>query len=320
MRALVGAESGSRYRLAQDAPIPVPPRGMLLVRVHSVAFNPGDANKRVNYSSNAAAPGSIGGGCYFAGTVARLGEGVTRFQVGDRVLACSFGPDATDKSKGGAFAEFALAEQDSSCRVPDAMDLAEACSIGMGLAAVGQLSMMHGGGGEGGTRDDDDDNNNNTTVLVSGGATPTGTMATQLLKMAGYTPIVTCSPADNALCREYGAAACFDNHSPACGADIRVHTDNSLLYALDCIADDVTMKMCYEAIGSGSGSSYYFGLQKPANAIAVKYTRRDVLADWTLADGLQVLGGGLENLPAALEDLKTGRAHNTKKLIVPLMA
>ncbi|KAK3374835.1 chaperonin 10-like protein [Podospora didyma] len=305
MRALVGADSGSRYRLAQDAPIPVPPRGMLLVRVHSVAFNSGDANKMVG----------------FAGTVARLGEGVTRFQVGDRVLACSFGPDATGKkSKGGAFAEFALAEQDNSCRLPDAMDFAEACSIGMGLAAVGeQRSMMHGGG-EGGTRDDNDDNNN-PTVLVSGGATPAGTVATQLLKMAGYTPIVTCSPAENALCQEYGAAACFDNHSPACGADIRVHTDNGLLYALDCIADDVTMKMCYEAIGSGSGSpSYYFGLKKPANAIAVKYTRRDVQADWTLADGVQVLGGGLDNLPTALEDLKTGRVPNTKRLIVPLMA
>ncbi|KAK5657219.1 hypothetical protein OQA88_3277 [Cercophora sp. LCS_1] len=313
MRAVVGAESGSGYRLAQDVPIPDPPRGMLLVRIHSVTFNPGDANKRVDYSSNAATPGSIDSGCYFAGTVARLGEGVTRFQVGERVLVCSFDPNATDKSKGGAFAEFALAEQGSSCRVPDAMDLAEACSIGMGLAAVGPLLIMHGG---------DNDDNNNTTVLVSGGATPTGIMATQLLKMAGYTPIVTCSPADNALCREYGAATCFDIHSPACGADIRVHTDNGLLYVLDCIADDVTMKMSYEALGSGSGSglSYYFGLQKPVNATAVKYTRRDVRADWTLADGLQVLGGGPKNLPAALEDLKTGRAHNTKRLIVPLMA
>lgn len=300
MRALVGADSGSGYTLAQDAPIPVPPPGTLLVRVHSVAFNPrDDANKRVD----------------FAGTVTQLGEGVTRFQVGDRVLASSaFGPDATDKSKvERAFAEFALAEQDSSIRVPDAMDFAEASSIGLGLAAaVSQLSLTH----------DDNNHNNNTTVLISGGATPTGIVATQLLKTAGYTPIVTCSPADNALCREHGAAACFDNTSPACGADIRVHTDNGLLYALDCIADDVTMKMCYEALGSGSGSSsYYFGLGKPASAIAVKYTRRDVRADWTLADGgAQVLGGGLDNLPAALEDLKTGGLHYTKTLIVPLTA
>ncbi|KAH7014518.1 chaperonin 10-like protein [Microdochium trichocladiopsis] len=308
MRALVGADTGSGYHLAQDAPIPVPPPGMLLVRVHSVGFNPPDAHKTVDYlPSNAAAPSPAGGGCGFAGTVAGLGEGVTRFQVGDRVLVCSFGPVDTDMSNGGAFAEFALAEQDSSYRVPDTMDFAEACSIAMGLAAIDQLSMMHGG-----------DNNNTTTVLVSGGTTPTGIMATQLLKMAGYTPIVTCAPADNALCQEYGAAACFDSHSPACGADARVHTDNSLLYALDFIADDISMKMCYEAVGSGS--SYYYGLKKPANAIAIKYTRRDVRADWRLAGGVQILGGGLDNLPAALEDLKTGSMHNAKTLIVPLMA
>ncbi len=99
-----------------------------------------------------------------------------------------------------------------------------------------------------------------------------------------------------------------------------MHTDNGLHYALDCIADDATMKMCYEAIGSGSGLSYYFGLEKPANAVAIKYTRRDVRADRTLADGVRVLGGGLDNQPAALEDLQVGRVHETKKLVVPLMA
>ncbi|KAJ1338627.1 aspyridone synthetase trans-acting enoyl reductase [Microdochium nivale] len=313
MRALVGADTGSGYHLAHDAPVPIPPCGTLLVRVHSVSLNQGNARKAIDSSSNASAHGSIGGGCCFAGTIAGLGEGVTRFQLGDRILACSLGPDATDNSKGGAFAEFTLASQDSSCRVPDAMEFADACSIGMGLAAVSQLSMMLSGS---------DNNNNNNTVLISGGATPTGIMTTQLLKMAGYTPIVTCAPADDALCREHGASACFDNLSPACGADVRVHTDNGLLYALDCIADDVSMRMCYEAIGSGSGSglSYYFGLEKPASAIAIKYTRRDVQADWTLAAGVRVLGGGLDNLPAALEDLKMESVDNAKKLIVPLMA
>lgn len=313
MRALVGAGTGSGYQLAQDAPVPVPPPGMLLVRVHSVAFNPRDTHKTAGYSFNAATPISIGVNYNFAGTVAALGEGVTRFKVDDRVIACSFGPDATDKRNGGAFAEFALAEQGSSCHVLDTMDFAEACSISMGLVTMSQLSKTH----------DDGDNNskNNTTVLISGGATPTGILAIQLLKMASYTPIVTCAPSDDDLCRKHGAAACFDDRSPACGADVRVHTDNGLLYALDCTSDDVSMKMCYEAIGSGfdGGASYYFGLKKPANATAIKYTRRDVRADWTLAEGVQVLDGGLDNLSAALEGLKTGSAHNTKNLVVPLM-
>ncbi|KAH6705307.1 chaperonin 10-like protein [Leptodontidium sp. MPI-SDFR-AT-0119] len=345
MKALVGAESGG-YRLAEDVDIPVPQRGSMLVRVHAVALNPRDA-KIVDFSS---APGSLGG-CDFAGTVAKVGDSVTRFKEGDRVLAVAFGSDAGDKTK-GAFAEFALAEEDISCHIPEAFSFAQACSIGLSMSAAGlalfqapglELSMFEGKG---------------ETVLVSGGATATGTMATQLLKMAGYTPIVTCSPANNALCSSYGAAACFDYHSPACAADIRVHTDNRLNYVLDCVTDAATMKMCYGAIGASGGS--YIALETIATA--VKYTRRDVRADWFLADAimgdgvhmtgtygrppspehrqfgkqlfaltenwlhngnvrhhpLQIRDGGLGNLLEAMDDLKMGKVH-AAKLVVPLL-
>ncbi|KAJ5443590.1 alcohol dehydrogenase GroES-like domain-containing protein [Penicillium daleae] len=345
MQALVGAESGG-YRLAENVDIPVPQRGSILVQVHAVALNPRDA-KIVDFSN---APGSLGG-CDFAGTVKKVGEGVTRFKEGDRVLAVTFGSNALDKTK-GAFAEFALAEEDISCHIPEDFSFTQACSIGLSMATAGlaifqapglELSL-HGGKGE--------------AVLVSGGATATGTMATQLLRMAGYTPIVTCSPANNALCQSYGAAACFDYHSPACGADIRVQTDDSLRYVLDCVTDTTTMKMCYEAIGSSGGS--YIALETIATT--VKYTRRDVRADWFLADaimgnGVQMAGtygrapspelrrfgkqlfalaenwlhdgsirhhpleiqdGGLANMPQALNDMKLGKVH-AKKLVVPIL-
>ncbi|KAI0185484.1 chaperonin 10-like protein [Xylaria flabelliformis] len=345
MQALVGGESGG-YRLVEDANIPVPQPGSMLVRVHAVGLNPRDA-KIVDFSK---APGSLGG-CDFAGVVEKVGEGVTRFKQGDRVLAVTFGSDASEKTK-GAFAEFALAEEDISCHIPEAFSFTEASSIGLSMATAG-LALFHAPGLEllmrGGTGE---------AVLVSGGATATGTMATQLLKMAGYTPIVTCSPASNVLCESYGAAACFDYHSPACGADIRVYTDNSLRYVLDCVTDATTMKSCYEAIGSSGGS--YIALETVATT--VKYTRRDVRADWFLADAilgdgvhmtgtygrppspehrqfgkhlfalteiwlregrirhhpLEIKSGGLASIPTVVDDLKLGKVHG-KKLVVPLL-
>ncbi|MCJ1287779.1 hypothetical protein MMC26_007131 [Xylographa opegraphella] len=345
MKALVGAEAGG-YRLVENVDIPIPKRGSMLVRVHAVALNPRDA-KIVDYST---APGSLGG-CDFAGTVAKAGEGVTRFKEGDRVLALTFGLDASDKTK-GAFAEFALAEEDISCHIPEAFTFTQACSIGLSMATAG-LALFQGPGLElamqGGLGE---------TVLVSGGATATGTMATQLLRLAGYTPIVTCSPTNNALCESYGATACFDYHSSACGADIRVHTDSSLRYVLDCVADAGTMKMCYEAIGSSGGS--YIALETIATT--VKYTRRDVRADWFLAsaimgdgshmtgtygrppspehrqfgkqlfalaenwlhDGsirhhpLEIQDGGFANMHVAMDDMKRGKVH-AKKVVVPLL-
>ncbi|KAL5333232.1 GroES-like protein, partial [Aspergillus crustosus] len=348
MKALVGAASGG-YFLAEDVDIPVPHQGSILVHVHAVALNPRDA-KIIDYSN---APASLGG-CDFAGTVAKVGEGVTRFKEGDRVLAVTFGSDALDKTK-GAFAEFALAEEDICCRIPETFSFTQACSIGLSMATAGlalfqRLGLGLGMQGEGASGE---------TVLISGGATATGTMATQLLKLAGYTPIVTCSPANNALCESYGAAACFDYHSPACGADIRVHTGDSMRYVLDCVTDATTMKMCYAAIGSSGGS--YIALETIATT--VKYTRRDVRADWILADAimgngvsmagtygrppspehrqfgkrlfslseawlydgsirhhpLEIQNGGLANLATVLNELKLGKVHG-KKLVMPLLA
>lgn len=48
------------------------------------------------------------------------------------------------------------------------------------------------------------------------------------------------------------------------------------------------MKMCYEAIGSSGGS--YIALETIATT--VKYTRRDVRADWFLADA--IMGNGVQ--------------------------
>ncbi|KAL1801714.1 hypothetical protein ACET3X_002056 [Alternaria dauci] len=351
MKALVGSESGG-YRLADDIAIPSPKPGMMLCQVHAVALSPYDA-KAVDYSN---VPGAIGG-CDFAGTVVQTGEGVTRFKKGDRVLAVTFGLNASDKTA-GAFAEFALATEDLSCHVPDNMSFEQASSMGLGIATAG-LALFQAPGLALELPRSQSNDDTPPYVLVSGGATGTGTVATQLLKIAGYTPIVTCSPANNALCEAYGAAACFDYRSSTCGADIREYTSNSLTAVLDTVTDAPTMRMCYEAIGSAGGT--YIALE--ATTTNVKYTRRDVRADWLmtptitgaplemggvygrpatpehrafgarlfkwaerlLAEGsiknhpLQVRGGGLSNIPKYVNDLRVGNVR-AKRQIVPLVS
>lgn len=182
-------------------------------------------------------------------------------------------------------------------------------------------------------------------------------MLTNSLFRAGYNPIVTCSPANNSLCESFGASVCFDYNSPTCGADIRLHTDNSLAYVVDCVTNVATMTMCYEAIGTQGGT--YIALDATANT--VKYTRRDVRADWVMAntllgepcklDGvygrpsapehrefashffrlaeqwlaegnirnhpLEIRTGGLETVDSGLRDLRDGVIRG-KKLVVPL--
>jgi NADPH:quinone reductase-like Zn-dependent oxidoreductase len=177
MKALVGGESGG-YQL-NDIDIPVPGPGMMLCRVHAVALSPYDA-KIVDYSNT---PGAVGG-CDFSGIVVGVGEGVTRFKEGDRVLAVSFGLNASDKTA-GAFAEYALATEDLSCHVPKNLTFEQACSMGLGIATAGLALFQSPGLHLEMPRPKPafDDENTPSFVLVSGGATGTGTMATQLLKM-----------------------------------------------------------------------------------------------------------------------------------------
>jgi aspyridone synthetase trans-acting enoyl reductase len=180
-----------------------------------------------------------------------------------------------------------------------------------------------------------------------------------LVHSAGYTPIVTCSPANNALCESYGAAACFDYNSATCGADIREYTANSLTSVFDCVTDAPTMRMCYEAIGSSGGK--YVALESITSIS--KYARRDVRADWLMAPSilgtpvelpgsygrpstpehrrfgselfllvekllqeggirnhpLEIREGGLAMIPTYVNDLRVGNVRATRQ-VVPLLA
>ncbi|KAI0976503.1 hypothetical protein F4678DRAFT_456824 [Xylaria arbuscula] len=118
-------------------------------------------------------------------------------------------------------------------------------------------------------------------------------MATQLVKIA--------------LCESYGAAACFDYHSSTCGADICVHTDNIQSYIPGCVTNATTMKMCYEAIGAFGGR--YIALETIATT--VKHTRRDVRANWFLANTI---------MEDALPHLSTGSSARLEAILGGLVA
>lgn len=98
-----------------------------------------------------------------------------------------------------------------------------------------------------------------------------------------------------------GADATFDYNSPHCAIEIRKYTNDTLQYALDCVTEAGTMKMCYDAIGSAGGR--YVGLEPLATHI--QYTRRTVRADWVIGrtlSGLPVRLDGVYGRPARPED------------------
>src|SRR5207245_179635 len=88
-------ETGKTVLELRDAPVPEPGPGQILLRMHAAGLNRGEliVGHAVKAGGTAKAAGGEG-----AGEVAKLGEGVTAFKAGDRVMGrCS-----------GAFAEYSL--------------------------------------------------------------------------------------------------------------------------------------------------------------------------------------------------------------------
>ncbi|KAJ4865671.1 zinc-binding dehydrogenase domain-containing protein [Trichoderma breve] len=284
---LVGKDVG-QYELVHGVPVPQAGPDQVVCKVGAIALNPTDW-KMVDFS---VVPGAVGGHD-FAGEVIEVGEGVTRLKKGDRVLGLAIGFNADDMRM-GAFTDYAVTYAHGAWKIPDWMSYDEAATYGVGIGTA-TLALYQTLALPPPVVDDDGKvtakkQKKPIYVLIAGGATATGTIAIQLAKASGLTVVTTCSPQHKDLLLSLGATAIFDYNSPNCAIEIRNYTDDSLQYALDCVTEAGTMKMCYDAIGSAGGR--YVGLEPLATHI--QYTRRTVRADW-------VIGRTLSGLPVRLD-------------------
>ncbi|MCG8914838.1 NAD(P)H-quinone oxidoreductase [Actinokineospora sp. PR83] len=167
-----------------EVPDPSPGPGEVLLDVAATAVNRADLLQRKGFYPPP--PGSsdvIGLEC--SGTVAGLGEGVTGWQVGDRVCALL---------SGGGYAEKVVVPAGQVAPVPSGVDLVTAAGLPEVAATVWSNVVMGAGltAGE--------------TLLVHGGAGGIGTHAVQVGKALGAVVAVTAGSAERLnRCRELGA-------------------------------------------------------------------------------------------------------------------
>ncbi|KAA8643973.1 hypothetical protein EYZ11_008225 [Aspergillus tanneri] len=252
----------------QDAPIPSVAPDMVLVKTAAVALNPTDHKMAANFPT----PGAISG-CDFAGTVVAIGSAVTKpLALGDRVCGGVHGANPLEPTI-GAFAEYVGATAHILAKIPDSLSFQDAAAIGGAGPSTMALALRDSLGLSGKGSSDSEE-----FVLVYGGSTATGTMALQLLRLAGYRAIATCSPRNADLVRSYGAEAVFDYRSDTCATDIREYTKNTLRYVLDCITEPATLELCLKCIGRAGGK--YCGLEAFSDDLR---TRKAVSMEWVLA-------------------------------------
>jgi NADPH:quinone reductase-like Zn-dependent oxidoreductase len=131
MRAVVLTAFGSaeHFRLA-EAPRPEPQPGEVRIRIHAVAFNPSDYQRRQGTLTSGPLPIILGSDA--AGVIDALGLGVTAFALGDEVYTFLLG----GRPSGGAYAEYVCRPVAFVAHKPRTLSFAQAAAmITTGLTA-----------------------------------------------------------------------------------------------------------------------------------------------------------------------------------------
>jgi NADPH:quinone reductase-like Zn-dependent oxidoreductase len=174
-----------RVEIVED---PTPGPGQVLVTVAGTSFNPVDATIRAGHLQQAfpvALPHTPG--IDVAGTVSGLGEGVTGFEVGDRVVG--FLPMTAD----GAAAEYVLAPAEVLAAAPTAIPLPDAAALPATGLTAWQTLFEHA------------DIQPGQRVLIHGAGGAVGGLAAQLAVQAGATVVATAGERNAERIRGYGA-------------------------------------------------------------------------------------------------------------------
>ncbi|WP_204056726.1 quinone oxidoreductase family protein [Microbispora corallina] len=153
---------GPEVLFVEEAPVPEPGPGELLVRAEAV----GVTLPAVRKVREAADPVPLGG--EVAGTVAAVGEGVAGFAVGDRVTGLCFSH---------AYAELALIHEAMASVVPGG-------TTGIDAVALVRSGLVARGAYEAGRPHPGD------AVLVTAAASAVGTLALQYAKAGGASRVV----------------------------------------------------------------------------------------------------------------------------------
>jgi NADPH:quinone reductase-like Zn-dependent oxidoreductase len=269
--AIIGNDHGG-VEISHNAPIPEAKDGVVLIRTMAVSVNPVDAKMRGPYVT----AGAIAG-CDFAGVVEEVDDEAAKYDIkkGDRVAAAIMGMNSLEPTH-GAFAEHVGAPAYALVKLPDAASFESGsalctCFMTAGLALFKSLDLPGYPLAP---------SIKKIPVLVYGGGTATGTAAIQLLLLAGFEPVVTCSPQSIQMVQSYGASteAIFDYRNSDCATAIKQYTRNGLRYALDCISTKDSMQICYSALGRSGGR--YTSLDPYSEMVAG--TRKVIKADWVL--------------------------------------
>ena len=193
-------------------------------------------------------------GSDLAGEVVEIGKNVTRFKVGQRVLAHAVGTDAKRNSSAeGSFQTYTVVLERMTAPIPSSMSYESAAVIPLGLstAACGlfqkdQLALQYPSLSAKPT---------GKTLLVWGGSTSVGSNAIQLAVAAGYEVITTSSPRNFNYVTKLGASQVFDYRRKTVVKDVIAAFKGKTIAGALAIGNG-SVKACLDILNASQGNKF----------------------------------------------------------------
>jgi len=176
-QTVIRQQENFKVGVSKNVPLPeLFEPNMVLIKTVAVTLNPCDWKMPARFPS----PGVLDG-CDFAGTIVKVGNGVTKpLKVGDRVFGAVHGSNPACPQS-GSFADYIAAYADFVFVAPESMSWETAAAFGgIGIGTIGVAlfySLKPPGTIESPAEKP-------SYVLVSGGASASGTMAIQCLRLS----------------------------------------------------------------------------------------------------------------------------------------
>ncbi|KAI0783891.1 GroES-like protein [Irpex lacteus] len=338
-KALLLLEKNGEYAV-RDVPTPKPGPGQLLIEVRATALNPADWKRHDIGVLISEYPAILG--IDAAGVVKAVGEGVTNFAVGDRVIY-----EGWTDSANSTFQQYLIAPADVTAKLPSNISFEEGASIPLGLttAAFGlyygkistgelrgaELVAPWEAGGRGKYA--------GQPILVVGGSSSVGQYVIQLAKLSGFSPIITTASTHNTeLLKSLGATHVIDRHLPLAPA-VKAITSEPINVVYDAIATTETAKPAFEIVATGGTFiNVNFGLplkdeagkrvaqvfgmsQDPAqyaNGVSLWQNITKLLESGEIKPNkVEIVPNGLSGIPDSLEKLKADKVSGKKLIAQP---
>jgi NADPH:quinone reductase-like Zn-dependent oxidoreductase len=209
----------------------------VLIQVKTASINPLDMKIRMGFMQQMR-PVQLPftPGLDAAGIVVAVGEGVSRFKIGDEVMAATMG---------GAYSEYVVAQEDNVSLKPDNISFAEAASLVVNIGTAQSILFSEGKLEKG------------QKLLIQGAAGAVGATMVQLAKNNGIYVIATASGKGLELVKSLGADEVIDYKSQDVAALF-----NDLDLVADCAGGEAQGKL-FEVLKPGGKLLSIAGMPSP---------------------------------------------------------